>query len=169
MPVIDALLPEFDNEMANTRRALERIPDEKFDFRPHPKSNTMRWLASHIANIPTWAKMTMESDSFDVQPPAGAATGQTPQASSREELLAVFDKNVAASRAALAASSDQAMFSPWSLLKGGQTIFTMPRVAVLRGMIMNHLIHHRGQLTVYLRLNDIPVPALYGPSADEGF
>jgi len=161
-----ALLGEFDHEMANARRSLERVPDGKFDWKPHAKSMSMGVLASHIANIPQWAALTVESPEFDVNPPGGRPAPQ-PNFKTRAELLAAFDKNVPAARAAIAGASDQALMASWSLLNAGKPIFTMPRVAVLRTMILNHLIHHRAQLGVYLRLNDVPVPGMYGPSADE--
>lgn len=167
MAICDALLPEFDQEMANTRKTLERVPDDKLGWKPHEKSGTMGWLAAHVANIPEWATLTIKQDSLDLQP-KGIAPQPRPTPQSRKELLDNFDKNVAGARAAIAGASDEHMFKPWTLLKNGQTLITMPRVACLRGFVMNHLIHHRAQLGVYLRLNNIPVPALYGPSADEG-
>jgi uncharacterized damage-inducible protein DinB len=166
MSIAQSLLPEFDQEMANTRKTLERCPADKFSFKPHPKSFDMASLATHIANMLSWAADTMKKDSFDVAP-VGAPPYKEEPAKSTEELVAKFDKNLAAAREAIAATSDEAFMTQWSLLAGGKTLFTMPRIAVLRGMILNHMIHHRAQLTVYLRMNDIPVPALYGPSADE--
>jgi uncharacterized damage-inducible protein DinB len=161
-----ALLPEFDHEMANTRKCLERVPDGKFDWKPHAKSLTLRQLALHLALIPNWAAETLEKASIDIAPP-GAAPYQPPVVNSRKELLEVFDRDLPKARERLQAASDAQLMENWSLLAGGKTILSMPRVAVLRSMVMNHMIHHRGQLTVYLRLNDVPVPALYGPSADE--
>jgi len=166
MSISASLLPELDQEMAGTRKTLERIPEDKFDFRPHPKSFTMINLATHIANMVGWGKDTLESDSFDVAP-VGAEPYREEPAKSVAALLEKFDKNLAAFREALAKTSDEKMMANWSLLAGGNPIFTMPRIACIRGMILNHLIHHRAQLTVYLRMNDVPVPALYGPSADE--
>jgi uncharacterized damage-inducible protein DinB len=166
MSIAAMMLPEFDQEMANTRKTLERVPEDKFGYTPHPKSFTMINLATHIKNMVGWLKDTMATDSLDIAPP-GAPPYKEEPAKTSAELLASFDKNVAAARAALEAASDEAMMTPWSLLMTGNVMFTMPRAAVVRGMIMNHLIHHRAQLTVYFRLNDIPVPALYGPSADE--
>ena len=162
----DALLPEFDQEIANTRKTLERCPEDKFGWKPHPKSFSMGSLATHIANMTGWTVDVIEKDSFDVAPP-GAPPYKEEPASTRQELLEKFDKNAAAARAALAKVTDEQMGASWSLLAGGHTIFSMPRMACLRSMVMNHCIHHRAQLTVYLRLNDVPVPALYGPSADE--
>ena len=161
MTISESLLPEFDREMANTRKSLERVPEDKLDWKPHPKSHTMRWLAGHVANLPAWAVMAIQRDSIDLAPPGA------PEPDSCAALLEMFDKNAAEARAAIAGASDEELLKPWSLLAGGQAIITLPRVAVLRGSVMNHLIHHRAQLGVYLRLNDVPVPALYGPSADE--
>jgi uncharacterized damage-inducible protein DinB len=167
MAINQSFLGEFDHEMTNTRKTLERVPDGRFDWKPHTKSMSMGKLAGHIAQIPLWAKMTIETPQLDVAPVGGPAVEQ-PELKTRAQVLDFFDKHVPEARAALAAASDQSMMSTWTLLSGGKTVFAMPRVAVLRGMIMNHLIHHRAQLGVYLRLNDIAVPATYGPSADEG-
>jgi uncharacterized damage-inducible protein DinB len=166
MAIAQSLLPEFDLEMANTRKTLERVPEDKFDYKPHPKSGSMGWLAAHLANIPSWPVMTLQHDSLDIAP-AGQPPSPTPPPKNRQELLATFDKNVAEGRAAISAASDQQLMSPWKLLKTGKELMTLPKIAVLRGFVMNHLIHHRAQLGVYLRLNDIPVPSIYGPSADE--
>jgi len=162
MPINQALLPEFDYEMANTRKTLERVPEDKFTWKPHEKSGTLGWLASHVATLPSLTVLTIEKDSFDVPPGY-----RPPVFGSRKELLDAFDKNVIAARGAIANAGDAELMKPWSLAVGGKNIFTQPRVAVLRGFVMNHLIHHRAQLTVYLRMNNVPVPALYGPSADE--
>ena len=166
MSISASLLPEFDQEMSNTRKALERVPDDKFAWKPHEKSGTLGWLANHLANLPSWTIFTINQDSLDLEPADGESFKWEGK-ESREELLEVFDQNVAAARDAIAGASDQDLFKPWSLLKGGVTLMTLPKIAVLRGFMMNHLIHHRGQFTVYLRLNDIPVPSIYGPSADE--
>ena len=166
MPMSQALLPEFDHEMANTRKALARVPEDKFGWKPHEKSMTMGRLATHLAELLGLVPTVLETESFDFAPP-GAPPFQPKTAASRAELLEMFDKNVATARAAIGAASDAQLMVNWSLLLGGRTLLSMPRIAVLRGMAMNHVIHHRGQLAVYLRLNDVPVPALYGPSADE--
>jgi uncharacterized damage-inducible protein DinB len=166
MKISETVLPEFDQEMANTRKVLERVPAAKFSWKPHPKSSEFGALAAHIANMPDWAGLTMQADSFDYAPP-GAPPYETPKYTSTEDLLAAFDKSVAQGRSAIAAADDIAFLAPWTLMAGGQTIMTMPRIAVIRTFVMNHTIHHRAQLGVYLRLNDIPVPGLYGPSADE--
>lgn len=160
------ILPEFDQEMATTRKTLERVVDEKFNWRPHEKSMTMGNLASHMANMVTWTVLGIQEDSFDLAPP-GQEPFRAPEAKSRAEVLATFDKNVAAARDAIAGASDEKLTSSWTLLQGGQTIFALPKIAVLRTFVLNHIIHHRGQLSVYLRLNDLPVPSIYGPSADE--
>ncbi len=167
MAISDALLPEFDHEMANTRKTLERVPDDKLGWKPHEKSGTMAWLATHLVTIPQWTGTILEKEAFDVAPP-GSPPPQPALAQSRKEVLETFDKSVAAARAAISGASDGQLTKPWTLLSGGKTVFTLPRIAVLRSFIMNHSIHHRAQLGVYLRLNNVPVPAIYGPSADEG-
>ena len=167
MPISQMLLPEFDMEMAKTRTTLERVPEDKFAWKPHDKSMTMGRLAGHLAEMPGWASFTVDLESLDVAPP-GAPPYEPPKLESRKDILDLFDKNVASARAAIGKASDENLGKPWTLLSGGKTIFTMPRVAVLRSMILNHTIHHRAQLGVYLRLNNVPVPATYGPSADEG-
>jgi uncharacterized damage-inducible protein DinB len=167
MSISASLLPEFDQEVSSTRKALERIPDDKFDWKPHEKSATMGELASHLANLPRWTGLTINQDSLDLAPPDGGSVTWEGK-KSRQEILDYFDESVAAARDAIAGASDQELLKPWSLLKGGVTLMTLPKIAVLRGFVMNHMIHHRGQFTVYLRLNDIPVPSIYGPSADEG-
>lgn len=167
MTIGEGMLLEYDPEMATTRRVLERVPFDKADWKPHQKSFTMAQLAGHIRDMAGWAGVTVQSDSLDLEPPGGPAFEPPPPPASKEELLESFDKAVAQGREAIAGATDQAMAQPWSLLRGGQAMFTMPRVAVLRAMILSHMIHHRGQLSVYLRMNDVPVPSIYGPSADE--
>jgi len=166
MAINQALLSEFDHEMANTRKTLERIPDDKLGWKPHEKSMTLGRLSGHIAELPGWAASTINQDSIDIAP-VGAPPQQGATAKSRQEALDMFDAKVAEARAAIAGVSDEQLMKPWTLLAGGKSLMTMPKIAVLRGFVMNHTIHHRAQLGVYLRLNDIPVPALYGPSADE--
>ena len=160
MGIGQSLLPEFDHEMTNTRKTLERVPDDKFEWTPHAKSSPMGKLATHLANLPTWTNVTIDMDEFDMAP--GGVQVKTPECHSQKELLETFDGNVAKARKAI-----ERIFQSWSLLAGGQTLLSMPRIAVLRSFVMNHIIHHRAQLGVYLRLNDIPVPSIYGPSADE--
>ena len=166
MALKDALLPEFDQEMANTRKTLERVPEERLDWKPHPKSMAMGGLATHLSNLPTWANYTIDQDSLDLAP-EGKPLPSAPEVKSRAELLEIFDSNVAKARAAISSAGDEELFKPWTLLNNGKQLLTLPKVAVLRGFVLNHTIHHRAQLGVYLRLNDIPVPSIYGPSADE--
>lgn len=166
MPIAQSMLPEFDHEMVNTRECLSRIPADQLDWKAHEKSYDLRGLATHLANLPKWTVMTLNEPSFDMEPVGEEPITEEP-VESVEDALEMFDASVAAAREAIANASDETMMASWSLLKGGEEVLTMPRVAVLRSFIMNHMIHHRAQLTVYLRLNDIPVPALYGPSADE--
>ena len=165
MAIGKSLLPEFDYEMASTRKTLERVPDDKFSWKPHSKSFPMGNLAQHLANLPSWGTVAVSSDSFDLAP--GGQPVKTPELNSTQAVLAKFDENVAATRAAIASANDEDLFKPWTLLSNGKTIMTLPKIAVLRSFVMNHMIHHRAQLGVYLRLNDIPVPSIYGPSADE--
>lgn len=167
MSISKSILPEFDHEMANTRKTLERVPDDKFSWKPHDKSMTLGGLSTHLANIPSWTKETFARNELDVAP-QGEPPYRLEEKKSAAELLAAFDENVASARAALEAATDEDWQGKWSLLMGGKTIFTLPRTAVMRGFVMNHLIHHRAQLGVYLRLLDVPVPSIYGPSADEG-
>jgi uncharacterized damage-inducible protein DinB len=163
MSLNQAILPEFDHEMANTRKSLERVPDDKLGFKPHAKSMSLGQLSSHLATISQWVEAIGTLDSFDV-----STAPPNAELKSRTEILAEFDKNVATARNLIAGATDAQLTQPWSLLAKGQTIFTLPRIAVLRSFILNHTIHHRAQLGVYLRLNDIAVPSIYGPSADEG-
>jgi uncharacterized damage-inducible protein DinB len=166
MGLSKSLLPEFDHEMANTRKTLERVPHEKFDWKPHEKSMAMGGLATHLSNIPTWAIYTIDQDSLDLAP-GGKPLPPAELAKSREDLLALFDSNTSKARTAISGASDADLFKPWMVMSNGNTILTLHKIAVLRSFMMNHMIHHRAQLGVYLRLNDIPVPPIYGPSADE--
>jgi uncharacterized damage-inducible protein DinB len=167
MQISNALLPEFDHEMAVTRKCLERHPEDRSDWKPHEKSMSMAQLATHLANIPHWCVEAISKESANLAPAAGAPPKQEPL-TSRKDLLERFDNNVAAARAAISGCSDADFMQPWTLLAGEKTVFTLPRVAVVRAMVLSHIIHHRGQWSVYLRLNDVPVPAIYGSSADEG-
>lgn len=167
MPIKDAMLPEFDREMTATRTVLERTPEAHAAWKPHPKSYRLGALALHLTNLPSWATFTLKQTELDLNPPGGA--GYKERAfQSVAELLRVFDENVRAAREAIDATSDADFMVPWSLKNAGATIFTMPRVVVMRSFVMNHLFHHRGQFTVYLRLRDVPLPVIYGPTADEG-
>lgn len=166
MALRDGLLAQFDHEMIGTRKTLERVPEGKPDWAPHPKSMKLGRLAGHLAELPSWTAETINRDSLDIHPP-GEPQFQPLVMTSRKQLLEAFDKNAAAARAALAGASDENLLGSWTLLAGGQKIFSMPRLAVLRSFVLSHIIHHRAQLGVYLRMNDVPVPSLYGPSADE--
>ena len=161
-----SLLPEFDHEMANTRKTLERVPEGVPDFTPHARSMTLARLAGHVADIPRWAILGLDRREFDMEP-VDQPTPVPADMTSRPALLADFDGKVAGARALLVAATDDVMLQMWTLKKGGHTILSMPRVTVLRTFVLNHIIHHRAQLGVYLRLNNIAVPSLYGPSADE--
>lgn len=164
MSIGQSMLGEFDHEMANSRRTLERIPLNKLEWKPDPRSMPLGQLAGHVVEMLGWGSMVLTAPSMDMNP--GDHKPYIPQ--SREELLSEFDKNVASLRSTLASAKDEDMMKEWALRISGQVLFAMPRAAVMRTMIMNHIIHHRAQLTVYYRLNGVPVPALYGPSADEG-
>jgi uncharacterized damage-inducible protein DinB len=166
MTFAEMILPEFDQEMASTRKVLERVPEDKLEWQAHPKSHTIGWNANHLAEMPSWVINTLSALSLDIAPPGGQPY-QSPKLKSRQEILGLFDKNVAAARQALATVTDEEVGQMWSLLKGGQTLLTMPRSAMIRSFVLNHIVHHRAILCVYLRLNDIPVPGMYGPSGDE--
>jgi uncharacterized damage-inducible protein DinB len=166
MSYADTLLPEFDQEMANARKVLERIPEDKLDWRAHPKSNTIGWNANHLAEIPGWVEGTLTMPYWDMAPPGGERY-QSPRLTKRQEILDLFDRNVAAARKAIQNVKDEDLARSWSLLEAGKPLFTMPRAAIIRSFVLNHLIHHRAILCVYLRLNNIPVPGMYGPSGDE--
>ena len=165
MSIAETLLPEFDHEMANTRRLLELVPAADAEWRPHPKSYSLGDLAAHIARLPLWGRFTLEQPELDLGAPANASLARA-RFTTTPELLEQFDRNVREARTALAATSDADMDTVWALKNGGITVFSMPRAAVLRGFVLSHMIHHRGQLSVYLRLRDVPLPALYGPTAD---
>jgi uncharacterized damage-inducible protein DinB len=167
MKLSDLYLSEFDQEMASARKTLERIPEDKLSYKPHEKSMPLDRLAGHVAELAGWAVTTINQDSLDFMPP-GQPPYQPTIATSRKQVLEIFDRNREMSRKAIADASDEHLMKNWSLLRGGQTLLSMPRFAVLRSFWLNHLIHHRAQLGVYLRLNNIPVPSVYGPSADEG-
>jgi uncharacterized damage-inducible protein DinB len=158
-----ALIGELQQEAATTRKCLERIPADKFDYKPHEKSMTMGRLAVHVAEMTGWVIETVNKSELDF-----AAMDYKPfEPQTTEELVGFLDKIMTQATEALQNASDEAMMEPWTLRNGETVYFTMPRAQVLRGMVFNHIVHHRGQLSVYMRLNDIPVPALYGPSADD--
>ena len=163
MAIIDGLIMEMTHEGAATRKTLERLPEHKLDWTPHPKSFTARKLASHLAEIPGYVIPTLQQTEFVIVP------GQyTPfVGASRAEILAKHDQSLAAALAAMQGIPDEDLMVTWTFKLGDQTVFAMPRVGVIRVMVISHLIHHRAQLGVYLRILDVPVPAIYGPSADE--
>lgn len=167
MAIRDGILPEFDHEMATTRRVLERVPEGKLDYKPHETSMPLDRLAGHVTEIPGWIENTIQQDTLEIGSTDPTKQQTSLKMSSRKQLLEEFDKNVAKGRAAIASVSDEELMKPWSLIAYGKPVFTLPKVAVLRGFVMNHMIHHRAQLGVYLRLNGVPVPSIYGPSADE--
>jgi uncharacterized damage-inducible protein DinB len=161
MSTSETLLPQFDQEMANTRKLLECVPEDKFAWKPHEKSMTLGRLASHVAEMPQWAAMTVNTDKLDLTPdmkPFNAAN--------KAELIEAFNSNVSAGREAIAGAGDEHLTKTWTLLFQGNLMLSMPRIDVLRSTVMSHMIHHRGQLSVYLRLLDVPIPGMYGPSAD---
>ena len=164
MPLVDTLLPEFDREMGLTRRALDRVPDGQFEWRPHPTSVTLGRLAEHLTEMPLWATTTMTQSELeasqqrppDYQPP-----------STRAEVLAQFDSCLKTARAALVNKTDAEFNAPWKFKNNGKEVFTAPKAMVMRNFVLNHMIHHRGQFVVYLRMLGVPVPSIYGPSGDE--
>jgi uncharacterized damage-inducible protein DinB len=163
MALKDGLLMEFDHEMATTRKLLERLPEDKLAWKPHEKSMSLGGLGTHLCNITQWADTILNEPGFDLagSPPNVAEKG------SRLEILTTFDESIRRTRAALD-KTDGEYLGMWSLKRGGQEMFSMPRVAAFRTFVLYHIVHHRGQLSVYLRLNNVPVPAIYGPTADEG-
>ncbi|MGE0354981.1 MAG: DinB family protein [Gemmatimonadales bacterium] len=166
MTIAASLLPEFDHEMASSRRVLERVPEAQAGWKPHNKSYSLGDLAAHVAQLPLWISVMLGQPELDLASPE-AQDGMERRFTTTADLLARFDRTIAEARTALARASDADMMAPWTLRNGRAPIFTLPRVGVLRSFVMNHLIHHRGQLTVYLRLRDVPLPGMYGPTADE--
>ena len=161
MSMTDAILREFDNEAGTTRRVLERVPADKLEWRPHPKSMSLGVLALHVAASPGvicgWA--AVDETTFKGEPP--------PMPTSTDEILDAHDQSVKKSKEILGSLGDEGLQKMWTAKAGGNTLMTMPKAALVRAIVMNHWIHHRGQLSVYLRLLDVPVPSIYGPSADE--
>ena len=162
MNPIDPILMEMSQEAATTRRLLERVPAQHLAWKPHVKSMTMGRLATHIAEIPGWVSTILDKDGFDV-----GASNYTPQtAGSVAEVLEMFDRSIAAAEAAIRRQTMDRLSATWRITKQGQLMVEMPRMGVIRSLLLNHLIHHRGQLSVYLRLKDVPLPSIYGPTAD---
>ena len=167
MSIAESILPEFDRETATTRVLLERVPEAHAAWKPHAKSMSLGQLAMHIANLPRWMSITLERTDFDTNPTDGSRP-TSPAFESAAVLLQIYDANVSAARALLARTTDGEFMVQWTLKNGGKSMFSMPRVAVLRSFVLNHAVHHRGQLSVYLRLLDVPIPNIYGPTADTG-
>lgn len=159
-----ALLPELDHELMLTRRVLERLPEEHFGWQPHTKSMTLIQLASHTANVLAWVAPTFDTPEYDM---ASEAEEEDAPATSRAALLERLEANGASARAALANADAEDFDFVWTFRNGEQVLFSQPRAEIVRTYFLSHLIHHRGQLSVYLRLLDIPVPSIYGPTADE--
>ena len=162
MPFSQTLLPEFDEEMSNTRKLLERVPDGKFNYQPHAKSMPLDRLATHVAEMPGWVGSVLAMEVLEIP-----ADYKATPAATRAELLEKFDRGVAEARQKIAAATDADWQKTWKLKFGGKEVMSMPRSAVMRSTILNHLIHHRAQLGVYLRLNNVAIPGMYGASADE--
>jgi uncharacterized damage-inducible protein DinB len=160
----EALLAEFDHEIGSTRRLLERVPGAQLRWKPHEKSYDLGDLSGHIANLPTWMNRILDSVEFDL---ASIADARPASPGSLDDVLKRLDENAARARAALTEQTDAALTARWTLKQDGREMFTLPRIAVVRSFVMNHLIHHRGQLTVYLRLQNVSLPSIYGPTADE--
>lgn len=165
MSIVSVLLPEFDHEMATTRRVLERVPAHAFDWKPHEKSMSLGELCAHLANIPAWCSAVLELEGVDLSIDGDRYRSTFPQ--SPEGLIKDFEGKLAAARAKLVQQTDPELKARWTLKNGGHEVFTLPRITAIRSFILNHSIHHRGQLTVYLRLNNVALPPVYGPTADE--
>lgn len=162
MTFTERFLSEYDEEMKKTRQMLERVPEDKLSWKPHEKSMPLARLAGHVADFPNWALTTVQVDTLEIKP------GDRPAIpTSKAQILEKFDKDLAKAREAVSRLTEEQLAATWSLKFGGRTIFEMPKAAVLRGTVMNHMVHHRGQLSVYLRLLNVPVPGMYGPSADD--
>jgi len=166
MTLADAMLPEFDQEMKATRAVLEVVPQARLDFRPHSKSSTLLELATHVAELPQWITRSFVGTELDVAPPGGEPLPPA-QCNTAAEILQLFDRGAKQARATLAAARDADLPVVWTLKAGGRKVVAMPRAGMVRSFVLNHLIHHRGQLTVYLRLCDVPLPWVYGPTADK--
>lgn len=167
MKLTELFLAELDREAAGTRRVLERLPDGRSGWKPHEKSMSLGRLSTLVATMPSWITMMVHQNELDFRPPGGSRY-QPQELHTSRELVEAHDAHVAKAREALAGTTDEHLMTPWRFLVGGRVVSESPRHIVLRDGVFNHLAHHRGQLTVYLRLNAVPVPAIYGPSADEG-
>jgi uncharacterized damage-inducible protein DinB len=166
MKLTDLFLSELEREAPLTRRALERVPEGRNDWKPHEKSMPLGRLAALVAGMPAWITMMIDKEEFDLNPPGGSSGSFKMDFRTNKDLVKMMEDGVAGARTALQKTNDEHLMKPWRLLVAGKTVSEQPRHVMLRDSI-NHLAHHRGQLTVYLRLNDVPVPAIYGPSADD--
>ncbi|MCC6931623.1 MAG: DinB family protein [Gemmatimonadaceae bacterium] len=164
--IATALVAEFDQEIAITRRLLERTPAAAASWKPHPKSMALGQLACHLAEIPSWGGTMLQLAELDIAP-VGGPPYTSPAFESVDALVALLDRNATEARAVLATMTDEEYQLPWTMLMGGQRVFTSPRIGVARTWVLNHLVHHRGQFSVYLRLQDVLLPGIYGPSADD--
>ncbi len=162
----DMLAGEFRQEAQVTRRVLERMPEDKMGWKPHEKSWSMAELATHIANLPMWSQSIINEDEFDINPPGGSDY-EPPKAETKDEILEAFDRNVGTAADTFAGQSDEGYAAPWTFKNGGEVVFTQPREIAARSFVLRHWIHHRGQLSLYLRLTGAAIPQIYGPSADE--
>jgi uncharacterized damage-inducible protein DinB len=163
MALKDSLLAEYDHEMATTKKLLERIPEEKLTWKPHERSRSLGGLGQHVANLPNWGVFILDRTELDL----ASVPPNLAEPTSRAAILGLFEEARVKTRKALD-KTDAELAGMWSLKREGQEIFSLPKIAAFRSFVLSHLVHHRGQLSVYLRLNDVPVPAIYGPSADEG-
>jgi uncharacterized damage-inducible protein DinB len=160
MSIVETFLPEFDQEMRGTRSIIELVPDRLLDWQAHETLHTVGWVASHLTDTLSWTGAILADTTFDVAPVDGPAH-QSPVFSSAEEILSAFDQNLATAREAISSASDEQLMVPWSLLQGGNVLFTLPRIAVLKTFLINHVVHHRAFLVAYLRMNDVECPGLY--------
>jgi len=167
MKMTEFLLAQLEREADGTRRTLERVPEGRNDWKPHPKSMPMGYLASLVAKLPAWIEMMIELEEYELNPP-GASRYQPQPARTTQELVQMFEESLAAGKRALARTNDEHLMKTWRLLVNGRVVSEQVRHVALTDAVLSHLAHHRGQLGVYLRLNEVRVPALYGPSADEG-
>lgn len=167
MTMTELFLGELEREGATTRRVLERVPDNRPDWKPHPRSMPLGYLSTLVATMPGWVCHTIDQDELDLQPAGGKP--DAPIFNTSAELVAAIDREIARARVTLQNTTDAHLLTPWRLLVAGQVVLEQPRHIVLRDSVFNHLAHHRGQLSVYLRLNEAKVPSIYGPTADEGF
>jgi len=161
MAIIDSILAEFDQEAQTTKRVLDRVPEDKLTWKPHPRSYSLGQLAMHIAAAPSLVSGAATQDTYEI------TGGTPPEPKNRKELMEVFSQNVDTAKANLKTLDDSRLMSIWNGTRNGKAIMSVPRIAFLRAILLNHWYHHRGQLTVYLRLLEVPVPSIYGRSADE--